>query len=435
MLLPASGLQRQFAAKSFTSHGVLSWDVSISVAGLVSVFYHHSMVRETTPKKGCGLGPVLAIILVIVAAVAVFVGRGGSLFGFSGTDLVGAGGAFGGDKTVVKAIVGSEKKSFFEDEDVKKAFASHGYELQVTTSGSRRMATDVDLKSYDVAFPSSAPASEKISEQMPGAVRYDAFYTPMAIATFDTILDALARKGVAHESAGQWRIDMKALAQLQHDNVRWRDFASADYPSPRTVQVSTTDIRTSNSAAMYLSLMSWIANGDAVVSNQAQVDAVFPEVTPLFTGQGYTESSSAGPFSDYLSQGMGSKPMVMVYESQFLGEATSANSRLKSNMRIAYPSPTILSTHVALGFNDRGAAVAKLLAEDPKLQALAAKHGYRCSQAEAMKEFPTQLSTGQQVSTDFVDSIDPPSFAMLEQLIDGVSRGYQGPPRPETEEG
>ena len=127
--------------------------------------------------------------------------------------------------------------------------------------------------------------------------------------------------------------------------------------------------------------------------------------------------------------------MVMVYESQFLGEDGAQNSRLKPEMRLAYPSPTILSTHVALGFNDNGAVVARLLAEDPELQKLAAKHGYRSSQPEAMEEFQTQLKTGQEVSTDFVDSIDPPSFDILEQLIEGVSRGYQGPPRPETEEG
>lgn len=382
-----------------------------------------------------GPGAILAVILIVIAVVAVYVGRGGSIPGFSGGSSGGSRDFFGGEKTVVKAIVGSEKKPFFEDEEVQKALASHGYVVEVKTAGSRRMATDVDLDSFDLAFPSSAPAAEKIAEKMSGAERYDVFYTPMAIATFDNILQALERENVARQQGNTWQVDMAALATMQHDNVRWRDFAENDYPSPRTVQMSTTDIRSSNSAAMYLSLMSWITNEGRIVSDSGQVNAVLPELTPLFTGQGYTESSSAGPFSDYLSQGVGSKPMVMVYESQFLGENSAPNSRLKPEMRLAYPSPTILSTHVALGFNDNGAAVARLLAEDPELQKLAAKHGYRSSQPEAMEEFQTQLKTGQEVSTDFVDSIDPPSFDILEQLIEGVSRGYQSPPRPETEEG
>lgn len=382
-----------------------------------------------------GPGAILAVILIAIAAVAVYVGRGGSVPGFSGGNSGGSRDFFGGEKTVVKAIVGSEKKPFFEDKEVQKALASHGYAVEVKTAGSRRMATDVNLDSFDMAFPSSAPAAEKIAEKMSGAERYDVFYTPMAIATFDNILQALERENVARQQGTTWQVDMAALATMQHDNVRWRDFAENDYPSPRTVQMSTTDIRSSNSAAMYLSLMSWITNESRIVSDNGQVNAVLPELTPLFTGQGYTESSSAAPFSDYLSQGVGSKPMVMVYESQFLGEDGAQNSRLKPEMRLAYPSPTILSTHVALGFNDNGAAVARLLAEDPELQKLAAKHGYRSSQPEAMEEFQTQLKTGQEVSTDFVDSIDPPSFDILEQLIEGVSRGYQGPPRPETEEG
>ncbi|WP_288819639.1 hypothetical protein [uncultured Corynebacterium sp.] len=382
-----------------------------------------------------GPGAILAVILIVIAAVAVYVGRGGSVPGFSGGSSGGSREFFGGEKTVVKAIVGSEKKPFFEDKEVQKALASHGYAVEVKTAGSRRMATDVNLDSFDMAFPSSAPAAEKIAEKMSGAERYDVFYTPMAIATFDNILQALERENVARQQGTTWQVDMAALATMQHDNVRWRDFAENDYPSPRTVQMSTTDIRSSNSAAMYLSLMSWITNEGRIVSDNGQVNAVLPELTPLFTGQGYTESSSAGPFSDYLSQGVGSKPMVMVYESQFLGEDGAQNSRLKPEMCLAYPSPTILSTHVALGFNDNGAVVARLLAEDPELQKLAAKHGYRSSQSEAMEEFQTQLKTGQEVSTDFVDSIDPPSFDILEQLIEGVSRGYQGPPRPETEEG
>ncbi|MDK6657799.1 hypothetical protein QP257_24745, partial [Escherichia coli] len=81
-----------------------------------------------------------------------------------------------------------------------------------------------------MAFPSSAPAAEKIAEKMSGAERYDVFYTPMAIATFDNILQALERENVARQQGTTWQVDMAALATMQHDNVRWRDFAENDYP-------------------------------------------------------------------------------------------------------------------------------------------------------------------------------------------------------------
>ncbi|AJE68767.1 hypothetical protein SB89_07235 [Corynebacterium glutamicum] len=66
--------------------------------------------------------------------------------------------------TEVRAVIGSEKKEFFEDPEVIEAFADHGFEVNVDTAGSRRIATDVDLSPYDFAFPSSAPAAQKISD-------------------------------------------------------------------------------------------------------------------------------------------------------------------------------------------------------------------------------------------------------------------------------
>ena len=78
-----------------------------------------------------GPGAILAVILIVIAAVAVYVGRGGSVPGFSGGNSGGSRDFFGGEKTVVKAIVGSEKKPFFEDKEVQKALASHGYAVEV----------------------------------------------------------------------------------------------------------------------------------------------------------------------------------------------------------------------------------------------------------------------------------------------------------------
>ena len=53
-------------------------------------------------------------------------------------------------------------------------------------------------------------------------------------------------------------------------------------------------------------------------------------MSPLFLRQGYVENSSEGPFDDYLVQGMGKAPMVMIYEAQYLARAaakTAASAR------------------------------------------------------------------------------------------------------------
>ena len=82
--------------------------------------------NQSGSKKGCmGPGAILAVILIVIAAVAVYVGRGGSIPGFSGGSSGGNRDFFGGEKTVVKAIVGSEKKPFFEDKEVQKLSLIH----------------------------------------------------------------------------------------------------------------------------------------------------------------------------------------------------------------------------------------------------------------------------------------------------------------------
>jgi hypothetical protein len=44
---------------------------------------------------------------------------------------------------------------------VNRIFALSGLSVEVDTAGSREIATSTDLKSYDFAFPSSAPAAEE----------------------------------------------------------------------------------------------------------------------------------------------------------------------------------------------------------------------------------------------------------------------------------
>src|SRR5262245_22939429 len=93
------------------------------------------------------IGVILAAILAGVAVVAIVVGRNQ-----------------GGEPEValVRGVIGSEKKPFFDDPRVKAAFAKHGLRVEVDTAGSRQIVTDVDLSRYAFAFPSSVPAAERI---------------------------------------------------------------------------------------------------------------------------------------------------------------------------------------------------------------------------------------------------------------------------------
>lgn len=394
-----------------------------------------SVPSSSNDTKGMGRGCsiVLGVVLVLVVVAAVVLGRGG-VFGRGGDDADGGGGRKSSQITQVTGVIGSEKRAYFEDPDVVARLAELGYEVKFSTAGSRQIATGIDIAAQDFVFPSSAPAAQKVREQGSGySVDYP-FFTPMAVASWKPIAELLMQEGVVTESNGAYVLDVAKYVDLARSGKRWRDLGET-YPSPRSVQIRSTDIRTSNSAAMYLSVLAWeFGQRDPDLAND--VNWLVDQIAPFFTGQGYSESSSSGPFSDYLSQGIGAAPMVMVYEAQYLGEQMAQPSRIRDDMVLLQLSPTVLANHGIVGVTDKGKELGRLLTNDPQLQQLAARHGFRPSTTGSLAEEMEQR--GLSAPADYVNSIDPPSYDRLEQLINGVGDRYGAmagltPPKEEEE--
>jgi hypothetical protein len=375
---------------------------------------------SSTAKRALGIGIAIVLILAIVGVVLVTRGTGGA--GGGGT-------ADPQNLTVVTGVIGSEKKPYFDDPAVKKIFAEHGYDVQVTTAGSRQIATSVDLSKVDFAFPSSAPAAEKIKQETKASTVFAPFYSPMAIATFTPIVELLQKAGVtSKDSAGTWHLDVAQYLALVAKGTRWTDLEGSEaYPNSRSILISSTDVRQSNSAGMYLSIASYVANGNKVVSSKDQEAGVIDEVGNLFLEQGFSASSSEAPFEDYLSQGIGSKPMVMVYEAQFLGREMSATGKnaITPDMVLMYPSPTVQSKHTVVPLTAAGTAVGQLLQNDAGLQKLAAQYGFRPADPSLFTEALTEH--GLDVPANPVDVIDPPSYETLESMIETISGRYDTP--------
>lgn len=367
------------------------------------------------------LSVVLGCILLVLAGYAVYSARdsqsSGGFFGLGG----------GSGTTTVRGVIGSEKRDYFEDPEVKERLEKLGYTVEFSTAGSRQIATSTDLEKQDFVFPSSGPAAQKVKSLGSNySVDYP-FFTPMAIASWKPLAEMLEREGVVHSADGGYAFDMAAYIKLVEEGKRWRDLGDG-YASPRQVQVTTTDIRTSNSAAMYLSLLAWqFQEEEPGISPAALVD----KIAPFFVGQGYSESSSSAPFRDYLSQGMGSMPLVLVYEAQFLGEQMKERSRIREDMVLMRLEPTVVANHGIVGISDGGKELGRLLSTDPELQQLAAKHGFRPAESGSLAEELEAHSLP--APSDYVNSVDPPTFDQLEQLLDGVGERYGGQP-PANEE-
>lgn len=326
--------------------------------------------------------------------------------------------------TTVTAVIGSEKKEFFNDPAVKKVFADNGYNVEVDTAGSREIATTKNLEGYDFAFPSSAPAAQKLAEKAGAKNTYSPFYSPMAVATWEPIIQLLAQNGVASQTPdGVWQIDVTKYLELVKADTRWKDLTGAAelYNSPRSVLISSTDIRKSNSAAMYLTVASYVLNNYSVVSTEEQKTAVLPDVTKIFLNQGFSGSSSDEPFRDYLTQGSGSSPLVMVYESQFIGEKIT-NKNMPTESVLAYLSPTVFSKHVVVPLTDTGDIIGKLLTENPELQKLASEHGFRTEGASFQETITNNQIAG--IEKNLVNVAETPSYDVLESLINTISEEY-----------
>jgi hypothetical protein len=354
-------------------------------------------------RRALTLGLAAALLVLVIVVVVVSNSGGGS------KSLV-----------VVRGVIGSEKKPFFDDPRVKAAFRKAGFDVQVDTAGSRQIATTVDLSKYDFAFPAGTSQAQKIKADRKAATIYVPFSTPMTIATFEPIAKILAGAGVAKDEGGWWSFDMAKFLDLVAKDTRWKDIpGNTDYPANKQVLITSTDVTTSNSAAMYAAIASYLANGNNVVASSAQAQAVAATVAPLFSRQGYTEQSSEAPFDDYLSIGAGKTPMVWIYESQFIARAVAKDGSIKTGMVLMYPTTTIVSKHSLVPVTANGDKVGQLLTDDASLQALALQFGFRTSSTDEFAKIVKDA--GISTAPSFVDVVEPPTNDNLEALIDDIS--------------
>jgi hypothetical protein len=365
------------------------------------------------------IGPALALVLLLAIGFAGY--RSYTQRQTSDSQHLEA-----GQMQSVRGLIGSEKEGFFNDPRVQTVLRNNGLQVQFEKVGTRAIAQRPDLANFDFVHPSGAPAALKIQQSLKSPQTFTPFFTPMVIASWRQLLPSLIAEGLVKKEAGLYYVvDMARLLALIDKGSRWRDLKdNTAYAVSKSVLVSSTDVRSSNSAAMYLALASYIANDNSVVQSDAEVQKVLPKVSSIFLKQGFQESSSAGPFDDYISMGIGKAPMVMIYESQFLEylKKTGDKNQANPDMVLLYPKPTLFSKHVFVAMTPMGSKLGQLLESNPELQALAVDYGYRTNnqpafaQAIADKKWP--------IPSTLVDVIDPPSFEVLERMVVEIEKKY-----------
>jgi len=324
----------------------------------------------------------------------------------------------------LRGLIAVDVEAFFKDERVTKVLGGAKLPVQVARVGSRDMAAkigaadqpDFFIASGVVAANMIADAARKAGKT---ATQTSPFHTPLVIASWEPVAKILAANGMAKSIAPKvFSVDMEKLTQAMLAKQRWRDLkGSGDYPVSRSVLVSTTDIRRSNSAAMYLALTSAALNGD-VVADRAAAQKYATQLAELFKRQGFQENYVNGAFDDYLAIGMGKTPLTFIYEAQMLAQAQKGGVR--PEMVLMYPQPTIVNKWVLVALNERGKQLAELLATNKALQAVALEQGFRTGDTAAFADAAQKAGLAVDVKLNQV--IDPPGFDLMFEMIDIVSR-------------
>lgn len=357
-------------------------------------------------RRLAGVGATVAALIAVIV-IAVVAGTGGDSGG-------------GGDKkvVVVHGLIGSEKAPYFADPAVKAAFKKAGYDVQVDTAGSVQQL-NADPKKYDFFFPGSSPVAAELAAKN-GGKSFPTFYSPLVVYTFKDIADLLKASKIVTDDQGLPRFDIDMYEKfVSKPGNKWSDLPNNSvYKANKTLLATTTDPSKSNSALMFASLAAYVAGGKNRPVTAGEVGAVAPKITPLFVDQGYKQSSSEGPFEDYLALGKGKVPLLVGYESQLLALQIGHDPRLTGDMVTLYPSPGLVTRHTLVSSSAQGEAIGQLLLSDPTLLKEQATYGFRTPNANIFKQ---TLAAAKVTAPDLpADSVEASDWQTLEQLITAI---------------
>lgn len=320
--------------------------------------------------KGRVVG-ILVLAVIVVAGLAWQFGlRKGAAIGTLLT----------GKTETVKGFIGSEKTGFLENEQVRSILKGRfGLVVDYAKAGSIEMVRGTVPEGTDFLWPSSQVALElyRLSRDNASVKSEIIFNSPIVLYSWDLIVDALAKRGIAAKQGEAWyATDFAKLLGDDIGGAKWSDIGIADLYGKLTI--TSTDPNKSNSGMMFAGLIANVLQGDVV--DAATVQRQLPSVRAIFAKLGYMENTTGVLFDQYLRTGVGSYPIIVGYENQiveFARQHPDIWPKVKDKMRILYPVPTVWSSHPFISLSARGTKLMEAL-KDPDIQKIAwEQHGFR----------------------------------------------------------
>lgn len=323
----------------------------------------------------------------------------------------------------VRLLTGSAKYNFLKDPELTRLLAEQGITLELSKTSA--FAVDAQRSGeFDAVWPAGSAAAKDFSLAWKSQATFPVFSTPLAIASWRQLMPVLEKNGMA-KGAGSGHGDFyleKALP-LMLKSTRWNQLTNNDvFYVNKGLLVNTPDVRQSTTGGLFVALMAYIQNKEEVPTNPDKASALAEELAPLITRQGFQEGTLAGPFEDYLGQGMGKAPLVLIYESQYV--EAKRQGKISDKHVLLYPQPGMVLKHVLVAKTDAGKKLGEILANHPQAQKIAAQYGFRTNDPrvfeEAMKaqklDAPELLNLADSPSTEVFDAINKKLIEKLEGL-------------------
>lgn len=321
--------------------------------------------------------------------------------------------------TVLNGYLGGEKTGLFEDEEVQKILKKkYHLKLEYAKAGSLDMVTE-EQTGMNYLFPSSQTALSFYEDEKGQPIKDEIiFNTPIVLYSHKIVVDALEKEGVVSNQDGIYYADMKKLADMILSDTTWAEIGVSQLYGK--VSVDTTNPAKSNSGNMFAALLANVINGGETV-DESTIDEILPKLQRIFSKLGYMETSSSDLFNQFLKMGVGAKPLIAGYENQlleFAAENPEDYEKMKEDVVMIYPSPTVWSTHVYIALDEGGKAGAEALLDEEIQQIAWEKHGFRTS------SYGGGIKGGDSKVEGVADTVTKvmvvPEYSIMKRLIDSL---------------
>jgi hypothetical protein len=330
------------------------------------------------------------------------------------------------DKVTLAVYVGGEKAKFLANPKVVARLDALGVAVNASKAGSIEMATTLDVSAKDAIWPSNQVASEMFRKRGTVLAEENVFNSPLVFYTYDVVADALIKLGIVEKrNESYYLVDYARLHDLIMTGKKWSEIGLPQLYGK--VSIFSTDPTRSNSGNMFAGYLANLLNGGEVAGPDA-LPRVLPKLKEYFGRMGFMEPSSADLFENFLKTGVGSKPIIVGYESQLV-EFALANKDyqplIRAKIRTVYPVPTLWSSHPVIALTPRGKRLIEAM-KDPALQRLAwEEHGFR-SGVMGVQNDPKVLSvTGVPETIESV--IGMPNAETMTAIVSALSANANAP--------